>query len=99
MAVYQALNAVLRHEEPAYIESLKQDMERARMQAEDMLVLMDNVAVDLRGAQQEAMAVLDLGASSSRADLRRALCRANNAMAQAYLDLERESEMEKSSDE
>ena len=89
MAVYQDLNAVLRHEEPEYIETLKRDMERARMQAEDMLVLMDNVAVDLRGAQQEAMTVLDLGGSSSRADLRRALCHANNAMAQAYQDLER----------
>ena len=89
MAAYQALHAVLRHEEPAYIETLKQDMERARMQAEDMRALMENVAGDLRGAQQEAMAVLDLGASSSRADLRRALCHANNAMAQAYQDLER----------
>ena len=92
MATYQALSAVLRHEEPKYIETLKRDMERARMQAEDMRALMENVALDLRGAQQEAMAVLDLGASSSRADLRRALCRANNAMAQAYLDLERESD-------
>ena len=69
------------------------------MRAEDTRALMDNVARDLRGAQQEAMAILDLGASSSRADLRSALCRANNAMAQAYLDLEQESEMENSSDE
>ena len=92
MATYEALSAVLRHEEPKYIETLKRDMERARMQAEDMRALMENVALDLRGAQQEAMAVLDLGASSSRADLRRALCRANNAMAQASLDLERESD-------
>ena len=92
MAVYQALHAVLRHEESAYIEALKQDLERARMRAEDARVLMENVAGDLRGAQQEAMAVLDIGASSSRAVLRRALCHANNAMAQPYLDLEQYEE-------
>ena len=50
VAAYDALRAVLQHEEPAYIETLKRDMERARMQAED---IRSHAAVDLRGAQQE----------------------------------------------
>ena len=49
VATYEALRAVLQHEEPAYIETLKRDVERARMEAEDIR------AAALRGAQREAL--------------------------------------------
>ena len=49
VATYEALRAVLQHEEPAYIETLKRDVERARMEAEDIR------AAALRGAQRGAL--------------------------------------------
>ena len=44
VATYEALRAVLQHEEPAYIETLKRDMERARMEAEDIRVYASVIA-------------------------------------------------------
>ena len=44
VATYEALRAVLQHEEPAYIETLKRDMEHARMEAEDIRVYASVVA-------------------------------------------------------
>ena len=84
VAAYDALRAVLQHEEPAYIETLKRDMERARMQAEDIRSYAGEVAADLRGAQQEMLAIIDADPPPSRAVLSTALRRANNAMADAY---------------
>eukprot|EP00974_Lingulodinium_polyedra_P024197 2344542-Lingulodinium_polyedra.AAC.1 len=59
---------------------------------------MQNVAADLRGAQQETLAIIDVDTSSSRAVLSTALRRANNAMVDAYRNLvphgEDEDEME-----
>ena len=49
VATYEALRAVLQHEEPAYIETLKRDMERARMEVEDIR------AAALRDAQRGAL--------------------------------------------
>ena len=94
---YEALHAVLQHEEPAYIETLKRDMERARMQAEDfrghvhahageMWRTTLNVAEDLRNEQQRALDIID-DRSASRAVIRTALVRVNNAMVDAYSNL------------
>ena len=102
VAAYDALRAVLQHEEPAYIETLKRDMERARMQAEDIRSYAGEVAVDLRGAQQEMLAIIDADPPPSRAVLSTALRRANNAMVDAYRNLvphgEDEDEMEAASE-
>ena len=117
LTAYEALRAVLQHEEPTCIETLKRDMERARMRAEDIRAhagtwnsatqdniwaLMQNVAADHRGAQQETLAIIDVDTSSSRAVLSTAFRRANNAMVDAYRNLvphgEDEDEMEAASE-
>ena len=99
LTTYEALRLVLQHEEPTCIETLKREMERARMRAEDIRThaatqalddiwaLMQNVAADLRGAQQETLAIIDNDTSSSRAVLSTALRRANNAMVDTYRNL------------
>ena len=100
ITTYEALRLVLQHEEPTCVEALKREMERARMQAEDIRAhagtwnsttqdniraLMQNVAADIRDAQQETFAIINT--SPSRADLSTALRRANNAMVDTYRNL------------
>ena len=87
VATYEALRTALHHEELTYIETLKRDVERARMQAEDMRAYAGAVAADLRGAQQEMIAIIDADPLPSRAVLSTALRRANNAMVDAYRNL------------
>ena len=98
VATYEALRTALHHEELTYIETLKRDVERARMQAEDIRSYAGDVAADLRGAQQEMIAIIDADPPPSRAVLSTALRRANNAMVDANRDLapdeEDEDEME-----
>ena len=63
---------------------------------------MQNVAADIRGAQQETFAIINNDTSSSRADLSTALRRANNAMVDTYHNLvphgEDDDEMEVASE-
>ena len=53
LTAYEALRAVLQHEEPTYIDTLKRDMERARMRAEDVPLLGHSALVG-DGRRQDA---------------------------------------------